>query len=532
MIKATNTTTAAVSTSHALDAQDTKALTRLFYGGIGVVASLALALVFYWGLRLNSSISSIIQNTVGVPLYFWPYVFLTAGAIILFGVNTALFTYRWRKYGPPRLRPSLVRATAGRQVFGGQVSAGIGSLVGVTASACPVCGSVILSAIGITAGLAAFPLQGLELKALSFGLLALPIWLVRRDLKRLESDCLPAEASAQAGASSVCPAPRDHSFKESDRPWLLGLLALIVLLAVVGWNMAKDDPAVSRLSAVRGARILNPNDNRLQGASTAAATTNPLVDKVMKKVLPEQGFQSTIRLGESVVRLVEHGVIDPEKFTALYQDRGGLPAELEHVLTQPSDAPMLLTRENAHHYVNLLWPLGLANTMSTNKDSPIAGDSLFNFASTGGWNLGREENGGSYFNKFPIVPLAPEQEALVTKISQSTYRPCCNNSTFFQDCNHGSALLGLLQLGVSQGLTEYELYREALAFNAFWFPHNYLQTALYFKVVKNTDWEDVDPKIALGEGYSSVSGWSGTVSKAVQRAGLLPQTQGGAGCGV
>src|SRR3546814_19376416 len=89
------------------------------------------------------------------------------------------------------------------------------------------------------------------------------------------------------------------------------------------------------------------------------------------------------------------------------------------------------------------------------------GDSLYNFASTGGWTLGKEQNGGAYFNKFRIVELTPEQVALVTQVAKSTYRPCCNNSTFFQDCNHGSALLGLLHLGASQGLTENELYQAA-----------------------------------------------------------------------
>src|SRR3546814_2132150 len=76
--------------------------------------------------------------------------------------------------------------------------------------------------------------------------------------------------------------------------------------------------------------------------------------------------------------------------------------------------------------------------MSANESSPMNGDSLYNFASTGGWTLGKEQNGGAYFNKFRIVELTPEQVALVTQVAKSTYRPCCNNSTFFQDCNHGS----------------------------------------------------------------------------------------------
>lgn len=132
-----------------------------------------------------------------------------------------------------------------------------------------------------------------------------------------------------------------------------------------------------------------------------------------------------------------------------------------------------------------------------------------------GWKLGRD-TGGASFNKFSIVPLTREQEELVLKVAQNTHRPCCNNPTFYQDCNHGSALLGLLELGASQGLTEEELYREALTFNSFWFPQNYTQTALYLKTMKNIDWERVDPKIVLSKDFSSITGWRGNVNKAIK----------------
>lgn len=283
--------------------------------------------------------------------------------------------------------------------------------------------------------------------------------------------------------------------------------------------------ALAALSPFAGATFIA---GRAAGQNGPAGA-NKLFDQVTAKVLPEKGFQSRIRLGASVVNLVENGVIDRQKSAALYKDRGGLPPELKALLAARSEKPILLTRENANYYVNLLWPLGLSNTMSTNAKSPLNGTSLSNYASTGGWNLGKEENGGAYFNKFRIVELTPEQEALVTRIAQNTYRPCCNNSTFFQDCNHGSALLGLLQLGAAQGLTEDELYREALAFNSFWFPHNYIQTALYFKAVKSTDWENVDAREVLGFAYSALGPWSKNVQAEVAKIpNLLPQNNGAA----
>jgi len=481
-----------------------KTITQLFYGLVGVAASLLFFILLYWSLRLNSSISSLISNTYNKPFYFWPYVILTFASIILFGVNASLFVYRSRKFGLPKLKK--------------QGATGGGSLVAIAASACPVCGSALLAAIGIAGGLAAFPLGGLELKALSVGLLILPMWLTRREMKK--NEC----------GDGTCASSKDHSFKEeTDRPWLLRLLVLVLILGFVSWSMLKTDPAVAKL--VENSRILNPGDNKLN-ALTVSTAGNKLFDEVTSKVLPEKGFQSKINLGESVMKLVENGVIDREKFLAIYQERGSLPIELKNVLDKPSSKPIILTRKNANYYVNLLWPVGLANYMSSNKESPISGKSLFNFASTGGWNLGKEKNGGAYFNKLKIVDLTPEQEALVIKVAKNTYRPCCNNSTFFQDCNHGSALLGLLQLGASQRLTEDELYREALAFNSFWFPQNYIQTALYFKAVKNTDWENVDAKVAMGKDFSAISGWYENVNKEVKRLGLVPQQKGGSGCGV
>lgn len=489
-----------------ISSEEKKFITRLFYGLIGISAAFVFFLLLYWSLRLNSNISSLISNTYDQPFYFWPYVVLTFAAIILFGMNASLFVYRWRKFGPPQIRK--------------QGTTGAGSLVAIAASACPVCGSALLSAIGISGGLAAFPLGGLELKVLSVGLLVLPLWLTRKDLKKLEYDC----------ASGICLVSQDHSFKETDKPWLLRLVVLILVLMFVGWNMLKTDPAIAKL--VENNRILNSSDNKLNTLA-ASPLGNRLFNEVIAKVLPEKGFQSKIVLGGSVMKLVENGVIDQDKFLAIYQDRKGLPDELKNVLDSPSLKPILLTRENASYYVNLLWPIGLSNYMSSNKESPVNGKSLFNFASTGGWNLGKEKNGGMYFNKLKIVELTPEQEALVTKISQNTYRPCCNNSTYFQDCNHGSALLGLLQLGASQGLSENQLWREALAFNSFWFSQQYIYNALYFKVVKGIDWGNVDPKVVMGKDFSSGLGSDNIQAEVAKIPNLIP-TQGrggGTGCG-
>lgn len=190
---------------------------------------------------------------------------------------------------------------------------------------------------------------------------------------------------------------------------------------------------------------------------------------------------------------------------------------------------MHITAQNAKPYVDLLWPVGLANRMAANAGSPLNGPDRDGFASTGGWTLGRAANGGAYFNSVPAVVLSPSAEALVTRIAQGTYRPCCDNPTFFQDCNHGSALLGLLALGAAQGLDEDALYREALAFNAFWFPAQYTQLAMYFRIALDTRWSEADPRLLLGPRYSSISGLRANVIAPLQQRRLLPD-QGGTSC--
>jgi len=267
----------------------------------------------------------------------------------------------------------------------------------------------------------------------------------------------------------------------------------------------------------------------LAAAAAPDLVTRQMLENAVASVVPAGGYQSRIVLGDSIVKLVREGVLEPKKLGAIYARRAAIPEDLRDAIGTPSYQPIRLTRRNAGAYVNALWPLGLANWMAANKFSPLNGPSRMTFASTGGWNLGREKNGGVYFNSFPIVRLTERQEALVVKVARHTYRPCCNNSTFFQDCNHGSALLGLLALGAAQGLTETELYREALAFSAFWFPSDYIETAVYFKTVRNTRWQDVNAREVMSAEFSSASGWQKNVARELARRGLLP-AQGGANC--
>ena len=84
----------------------------------------------------------------------------------------------------------------------------------------------------------------------------------------------------------------------------------------------------------------------------------------------------------------------------------------------------------------------------------------------------------------------------------------------------------------SNGNNEEEMYKAAKYFNAYWFPGNYYDLALYFKNNQNKSFADIDPKVILSKDYSSASGWQAAkqwlISKGLQQE---PPKQGG-GCGV
>lgn len=89
------------------------------------------------------------------------------------------------------------------------------------------------------------------------------------------------------------------------------------------------------------------------------------------------------------------------------------------------------------------------------------------------------------------------------------------------------AALAVIELLVSAGVSDNDIYKYVLGFNSFWFPDSYLTVATYF-MRRGTAWTAVDPKEILGEKYSSGKG-AGDISKKV---GPLPYrpTQGGS-CG-
>ena len=179
-------------------------------------------------------------------------------------------------------------------------------------------------------------------------------------------------------------------------------------------------------------------------------------------------------------RMVEAGVIDMERFENLYQQRGGLSEADRKLLTDSDNGNLVITSENSGVMLNMLWAFGLGNKnpilengpMMTYSGAGLPAEALAkagNFASTGGWTLGKG-NAMDHYSMHQFVTLTREQQDLVEKVAKNIYRPCCKNSTYFPDCNHGMAMLGLMEIMASQGASEPEMYKMSGGGNTLWFP--------------------------------------------------------------
>ena len=163
-------------------------------------------------------------------------------------------------------------------------------------------------------------------------------------------------------------------------------------------------------------------------------------------VLPSQSVKpgGEAELGpEIIAKLVSLGVIDSEKAD---------PAELSEL--------------------NLLWAFGLANKNPVLEEGPmmdVSHDGPEHMASVGGWTLARG-SAMDHYSQYELVTLTLAEQVLLEKVAKKVYRPCCSNSTYFPDCNHGMAMLGMLELMASRGASEKMMLQEADKKNAEWFP--------------------------------------------------------------
>ncbi|MDO8487719.1 MAG: hypothetical protein Q7S31_00195 [bacterium] len=263
----------------------------------------------------------------------------------------------------------------------------------------------------------------------------------------------------------------------------------------------------------------------LQPSPTPIAVPND--QDLENQVIPTSGVVVPVKWGDLGAQLVKLGVIDRTQFEQIYANAGGL-GDSASLLEDQANSELKITPQNSGVVLNLLWALGLGNKNPILDNGPMVdkqNGGAANFASTGGWTIARGD-AMQHYSKHTLIKLTAPQQLLVERVSQNIYRPCCDNSTYFPDCNHGMAMLALLELMASQNFSEDEMYKYALAVNSYWFPDTYLTIAKY-KASQGVTWDQVNPQEVLGVNYSSATGYQKI------RSQVEPvQNSGGGSCGV
>ena len=298
-------------------------------------------------------------------------------------------------------------------------------------------------------------------------------------------------------------------------------ITALAIVALVIFNVLFDVDV-----AVRKRYAANQTEKGKEKAALLTAEEPSLT--LEDAVLPPAGVEIPVKWGDLGVKMTGVGVIDPQKFKELYAGDSALDLEIERLLNGNSDGPIVITPQNSRVLLNLLWALGLGNKNAVLEYGPMRDPQYGNaggFASTGGWTLAKGE-AMNHYSRHPLIILTPGQQKLVERVSKNIYRPCCDNPTYFPDCNHGMAMLGLLELMASQGVSEEEMYRIALQVNAYWFPDTYLTIAKYLET-GGIAWKEADPKEILGARYSSASGYRDILKQVTP-----PTEKGGGSCGV
>ena len=144
-------------------------LTMKKYAMIAIVSGTALGIVYYF---LTMSMLPIHFDTVAQlsPLYVGASIGLTVGISALAGINFAMISFKIK-----RMRMMNSVKSNSSTVLGGAFAA--------FTPGCPACTAPLAVILGAVGGLSLFPMQGLELKFVSVGVLIFSIYWIARGLE-------------------------------------------------------------------------------------------------------------------------------------------------------------------------------------------------------------------------------------------------------------------------------------------------------------------------------------------------------------
>jgi len=154
------------------------------------------------------------------------------------------------------------------------------------------------------------------------------------------------------------------------------------------------------------------------------------------QINPKEGYRLLASYGSIGPMLVQSGVIDLVKFKQLYEEIGRpLTPEQLAILTEGSHEPVVITTQNQHFLLNLLWAFGLANQNRILTEGPMmrkGKEGAMHLASTGGWSLAKKPVSEIYAHS-RMVDLTEDQQQRLEDVSGAIYRPSCDNPTNYPD---------------------------------------------------------------------------------------------------
>jgi len=367
----------------------------------------------------------------------------------------------------------------------GEGISALGLVTGIFGSVCPACLGINLLAFGNV-----FTLQlsflipyifWIQIGGISF--LSLGLYLVAKSA--YEKKCISCAIPTSSGNDSSNGGQPRENLKNSTSSIVFFVLIFVAAILL----------AYQLFTVFGGNTQTNPNISGTALIAKNGAKVN--LNTVIETVTPKAGFETNVKWGDVVTKMIKAGVLDPTKLENILAKRYGekMTPQWRDILAG-KNVKLTINHDNAVFMMYLLWTLAKSNKNQILVDSPFV--KYFK-----NYDIGVGKAG---YGDAQILQLTPKQQKAATDVAQNASRPCCNNTTAQPDCSHGYSALGLVELMASQNFTKQQMFDTFVKFNSFWFPETYVKDALYFKLVKGQDWDSVNKELIAGKAYSSLSG--------------------------
>ena len=144
------------------------------YAMIGIISGIILGIIYYF-LTMSMLPTHFDAAVKLAPHYIITSIGLTVGISTLAGINFAMMGYKMNQMKKMNSVKSNSVKTNSSAIFGGVFAA--------FTPGCPACTAPLAVILGAVGGLSLFPMQGLELKFISIGVLIFSIYWIARGLQ-------------------------------------------------------------------------------------------------------------------------------------------------------------------------------------------------------------------------------------------------------------------------------------------------------------------------------------------------------------